>query len=144
MKISGFKFKRPRLRFLRRVDDRVKLDSGRRSGDLIKILISIALWIVIVVFAVRIFNKGLPKIPSNLIDWTDWTDRTGIMDRTPAASPVTMTSTPTPQPSPQPSPITALSTPSPSPKTSSQGPSKVTRSCIVCANASPSPSPSPE
>src|SRR3989338_9750588 len=138
MKISGFKFKRPRLRFLRRVDDRVKLDSGGRSGDLIKILISIALWIVIIILAIMVFDKGLPKMPKlpqmpiNLIYKTN---------PTPSVLP---TAQPSPSEEPfeqKPRPTTALSSPSSSPKTSSQGPSKVIRSCIVCANASPSPSP---
>jgi len=126
---------------LRRAQEPEKLDSKRPVGDLVKVVVSLILWIVIVVFAVKIFNKGLPKIPSNLIDWTDWTD---IMDRTPAASPVATAPTPSAQPSLIPNPTTSLPAPSPTSSTSSQGPSKVTRSCIVCANASPSPSPSPE
>lgn len=139
--MPNFKFKRPRLKFLKRGDDQVKLGLEKRSGDLVKILVSLTLWLVIIVFTIRIFDNGLPKmpkIPRIPINFTYKASPTpaALTTAQPSASPQLLAGQELASPLPSPT----LASPA---KSDSQGPSEVRRSCIVCANASPSPSPSP-
>ena len=140
MKIVSIKFKRPRLMFVRRGDELSGQSSKGRLGNLIKLVISIALWIVIIIFAFKFYDKARPvipkilKIPQSLIQQKD---------PQPTASPSASSASPSANiPSPTPSASPQISNPpsSDTPRTG-QG---IIRSCIVCANASPTPSPSPE